>query len=97
MKKTINKIKKIVIKKKKTKEVITKSMIISEIVEKYPKTIPVLINSGMHCIGCSISAIETLEQGFKIHGFNKKRIDEIIKKLNSIVKKTSVCFLDAQK
>lgn len=75
------------IKKKKTKEIITKNTIISEIVEKYPKAIPILINSGMHCIGCSISAIETLEQGFKVHCFNKKQIDKIITKLNSAIKK----------
>ena len=74
-------------KKKKDRGIITKNMLISEVIEKYPKTIPVLINSGLHCIGCNISAFETLEQGLKVHGYSKKKIYNIVKKLNSILKR----------
>lgn len=61
---------------------ITKSMSIGEIVQKYPETFPVFAKHRLHCIGCAISAYETLEQGAEAHGIN---IDKLVKDLNSAV------------
>jgi hybrid cluster-associated redox disulfide protein len=41
-----------------------------------------LFEAGLHCIGCHMSAYETIEQGCLAHGFSKKEIDDLIKKLN---------------
>ncbi len=74
-------------KKTKTKEkqLITKSMTIAEVVNKFPKVIPILMKYGMHCIGCPMSMQETLEQGLSAHGM---KIDRIIDELNKIAQKT---------
>ena len=61
---------------------ITKKTLMSEILEKKPEAAKLLIEAGMHCVGCPMAMQETLEQGCKAHGMNKKQIDELVKKLN---------------
>ena len=61
---------------------ITKKTIMSEILEEKPKAAKLLIEAGMHCVGCPMAMQETLEQGCKALGMNKKQIDELVKKLN---------------
>jgi len=58
---------------------ITKKMTFSEILEKHPKAVEILMNKGMHCIGCPMSQMESLEDGCKAHGINP---DEVVKELN---------------
>jgi len=72
------------IQTKKTKNLITKEMTISETASKYPETIQILMKYGMHCIGCPMAMSETLEQGLSAHGMD---VDNIINQLNKIVKK----------
>ena len=49
-------------------ELISKDMIIEEVVRKYPKTVPVFMAHGLHCIGCAVANYETVEQGAMGHG-----------------------------
>jgi hybrid cluster-associated redox disulfide protein len=77
--KTKNKMK---TKTKNTKEAITGKMAFGEILEKHPEAAEILFSSGLHCIGCGMAMYETLEDGCKAHGMNKKQIEELIKKLN---------------
>jgi hypothetical protein len=72
---------------KRTTEKITKNMSIGDVIGNYPETIPILLEHGVHCIGCQVAAWETLEQGLKGHGINEKQIEEIIKKMNKVVSK----------
>ena len=64
--------------------VISKDMLIREIVSKYPETIEVFLNHNMHCIGCAVAHIETLAQGAEAHGID---IDKMVKDLNKAVEK----------
>lgn len=69
-------------KNKKTKsriEKVTKKMSFSELIDKYPDSIEVLLDSGMHCFGCAMASFETIEQGCIAHGLNP---DEIVAKIN---------------
>lgn len=65
---------------------ITKEMMIGELISKFPKTAEVLMENGIHCIGCHVAVHETLEQGLKAHGKDDKEIDKIVKELNEAVK-----------
>ena len=40
----------------------------------------ILMNMGMHCLGCPASQSETLEQACMVHGVD---VDEIVNKLNA--------------
>lgn len=44
--------------------------LIGEIVTQYPETIEVLMEAGMHCLGCSASQAESLEDACAVHGLN---------------------------
>lgn len=61
---------------------ITKKTLMSEVLEEKPKAAKLLVEAGMHCVGCPMAMQETLEDGCMAHGMNKKEIDELIKKLN---------------
>ena len=51
-----------------------------------PKNMELLLDIGLHCIGCFASQFETLEQGCKGHGMSDEEIDELINKLNNNIK-----------
>lgn len=58
---------------------ITKDMIISEILQAKPGAASILMANGMGCLGCPSSQMESLEQAAEIHGLD---IEKLIKELN---------------
>ncbi len=66
------------------KKLITKNMLISEVIKKYPEVSVIFMGYGLHCIGCIISEFETIEQGAKAHGLDDEEIDFMIKDVNEI-------------
>ena len=57
-----------------------KDTTIGEILEKAPEKAEILLEIGMHCLGCPASQAETIEEACEVHGID---VEEIIKKLNS--------------
>ena len=55
---------------------------LSEVLNLNSKAAEVLFQEGLMCVGCPMAMQETLEQGCRAHGMNKKKIDEIIERLN---------------
>jgi len=49
---------------------ITKDMTISEILRSKPEVAPVLMEAGMHCLGCPASQGESLEEAAMVHGID---------------------------
>ena len=66
---------------------VTKDMLLSEILEKYPDAAPILMGYGLHCIGCSFSSFDTLETGAKVHGMDDETIGMLLHDINLIIKK----------
>jgi len=58
---------------------ITKEMTIGEMLRLKPAVAPVLMEAGMHCLGCPASQAETLEEAAMVHGIE---IDELMDKEN---------------
>ena len=56
-------------------------MTIGEILVKDQNVVPVLLEAGMHCLGCPASQMETLEEAAAVHGID---IDELMEKINSL-------------
>ena len=54
---------------------ITKEMTIGEIIRTNPAVAPVLLEAGMHCIGCPSAQGESLEEAAMVHGID---IDELM-------------------
>lgn len=61
---------------------ITKDMLIGDLVRQYPEAIRTLMQFGMGCVGCPSSQMESLEEAAYVHGFN---IDELMVALNKTV------------
>ncbi|MBW3016162.1 DUF1858 domain-containing protein [Candidatus Woesearchaeota archaeon] len=66
---------------------ITKESIIGDVLKKYPKSAEVMFKHGLHCIGCHVSAYESIENGCKVHGMADKEIDALVKEINKVAKK----------
>ena len=59
---------------------VTGEDVITEMITKYPETEKVLIESGMHCLGCFSAGFETLREACLVHGLDPV---EILEKVNS--------------
>ena len=55
-------------------------MIIADMLQIDPGIAPILMASGMHCIGCPASQMETLEEACDVHGID---VNEVLEKLNA--------------
>ena len=49
---------------------ITKDMTIGEILRANPDVAPVLMEAGMHCLGCPSAQAESLEEAAMVHGMD---------------------------
>ena len=56
-----------------------KDTTIGEILEKAPEKAEILLEIGMHCLGCPASQMETLEEACLIHGID---VNEVVDELN---------------
>lgn len=60
---------------------VTKDMLIAEILEMNGDFANVLLEAGMHCISCPASLAETLEEACMVHGID---VDSVIEELNRV-------------
>ena len=60
---------------------VTKDMTIGEILRTNPDVAPVLMNAGMHCLGCPSAQGEALEEAAMVHGIN---IDDLMKQIEAL-------------
>lgn len=63
---------------------VSKDMIISDIINIDANLVPILINAGMHCIGCPSAQGESLEEAAMVHGLD---VDELVNALNGFLEK----------
>lgn len=61
---------------------ITKEMSIGQVLLIDPDTAPIMMEYGMHCMGCPFSQMESLEDGCAAHGTDA---DELVVKLNEFL------------
>jgi hybrid cluster-associated redox disulfide protein len=59
---------------------ITKDMLIGQILQIDRGLAPILMQSGMHCLGCPSSQMESLEEACMVHSVNA---DELVKQMNA--------------
>ena len=58
---------------------ITKEMTIGEILRTNPNVAPVLLEAGMHCLGCPSAQGESLEEAAAVHGID---CDKLVSAIN---------------
>lgn len=61
---------------------VTKDMIIGDIIMIDEGIAPILMASGLHCLGCAMASGETLEEACVVHGMD---CDAVIADLNKFL------------
>ena len=69
----------------KAKKGIIITTMIGELLQIDQNVAPILLNIGMHCLGCPSSQMETIEQAAMVHGIDP---DMLVDEINN--------FLEAQ-
>jgi len=68
---------------------LSRDTIISEILEKNPSKsrllTEMLLDFGIHCVGCGASTVETLGQGVLGHGYNEDQLNKLVDDLNKVI------------
>jgi len=64
-------------------KLVTKDMMIGELLSLDECIAPILMRAGMHCIGCPSSQTETLEEAAAVHGLDA---DILTAQLNDFLK-----------
>src|SRR3989344_7282240 len=76
-------------KNQKQTHKITKNTLIAEILAENPEKAQLLseimLDFGIHCVGCGAATFETLEEGVLGHGFSEQELDKLVAELNEAV------------
>ena len=59
---------------------ITKNMTIGEILRMAPDVAPILMEAGMHCLGCPSAQGESLEEAALVHGMD---VDALMERISN--------------
>ena len=63
---------------------ITKEMTIGQAIAANEAVVPILLNAGMHCLGCPSAQGESIEEAAMVHGVDPQSlVDEINDYLNT--------------
>lgn len=62
---------------------VTKEMTIGELLNLNMNVAPILMEIGMHCLGCPSSQGESLEEAAMVHGIDP---DLLVEKINAFLK-----------
>ena len=64
------------------KEVVTKDTLIGDLLQIDMNVAPVLMDIGMHCLGCPASQMESIEEAAAVHGIDP---DALVQKINAVI------------
>lgn len=61
---------------------VTKDTMIGDILQIDQNVAPLLLNIGMHCLGCPSSQMETIEEAAMVHGLDP---DDLVVEINTFI------------
>ena len=61
---------------------VNKNMTIGELLQVAPETAPILMEVGMHCLGCPASQGESIGEAAEVHGLDP---DDLVDKINEFL------------
>lgn len=61
---------------------IVKETIMGDMLKTNPEVVPILLNAGMHCIGCPSSIGESLEEACMVHGID---VEDLVEEINTFI------------
>ena len=61
---------------------VTKDTMIGDLLQIDQNLAPLLLNIGMHCLGCPSSQMETIEEAAMVHGLDP---DDLVVEINTFI------------
>ena len=61
---------------------VTKDTMIGDLLQIDQNVAPLLLNIGMHCLGCPSSQMETIEEAAMVHGLDT---DDLVVEINTFI------------
>ena len=61
---------------------VTKDTMIGDLLQIDQNVAPLLLNIGMHCLGCPSSQMESLEEAAMVHGLDP---DDLVVEINTFI------------
>ena len=61
---------------------VTKDTMMGELLQIDANVAPMLLNIGMHCLGCPSSQMETVGEAAMVHGYDP---DELVEEINTFI------------
>ena len=61
---------------------VTKDTMIGDLLQIDQNVAPLLLNIGMHCLGCPSSKMETIEEAAMVHGLDP---DDLVVEINTFI------------
>ena len=61
---------------------VTKDTMIGDLLQIDQNVAPLLLNIGMHCLGCPSSQMETIEEAAVVHGLDP---DDLVVEINTFI------------
>lgn len=61
---------------------VTKDTMIGDLLQIDQNVAPLLLNIGMHCLGCPSSQMETIEEAAMVHGLDP---DDLVVDINTFI------------
>ena len=65
---------------------VTKDMVIGDVLKKYPDAAVIMLEHGLHCVGCHANVFDTIEAGCKVHGLDDEVVDKLVGEINAFIK-----------
>jgi hybrid cluster-associated redox disulfide protein len=64
---------------------VTRDTNLGELVKSYPQAGVILLEYGLHCVGCFANTYDTVEMGARVHGMTDEEVDEMIGRVNDAI------------
>ena len=61
---------------------VTKDTMIGDLLQIDQNVAPLILNIGMHCLGCPSSQMETIEEAAMVHGLDP---DDLVVEINTFI------------
>ncbi len=62
---------------------------LGEIAANHPEAAKVMLEYGLHCVGCFANRFDSVEVGAKLHGMSDAEVDEMLEEINQAVEKNT--------
>ncbi len=66
-------------------QTVTKETNLGDVAKSYPAAAQIMLEYGLHCVGCFANQFDTVEMGARIHGLTEVEVQEMVDRINQAI------------